>query len=288
MAPLVTASTAKGKGGPASAGVQEVIVNSHSRELEAIVDPFRKRVRIETKILVGTPFLEIIREVMRGGYDLVIKMPESQHWAHRFFGSDDMHLLRKCPCPVWLIKPGAPKAYRCILAAVDVGDGYALQEIETCRALNHEILERASAIAVADLAELHIAHAWQAISESALRHSGFVQKTEEEVDIHVDQIRAHHNASLEALLAEVAINQGQASLDYLEPKTHLVKGWARQEIPALAKNIGADLVVMGTVARTGVPGFIIGNTAETILNHLDCSVLAIKPPGFVSAVKLGD
>jgi len=47
-------------------------------------------------------------------------------------------------------------------------------------------------------------------------------------------------------------------------------------------------VVMGTVARTGVPGFIMGNTAETILNHINCSVLAIKPQGFVTPITLQD
>lgn len=42
---------------------------------------------------------------------------------------------------------------------------------------------------------------------------------------------------------------------------------------------------MGTVARTGIPGFIIGNTAENILQKIDCSLLALKPLGFVSPVK---
>jgi len=50
----------------------------------------------------------------------VIKCPESPSWLDRFFSGDDMHLLRKCPCPVWLVKPQAPKTYRRILAAVDV------------------------------------------------------------------------------------------------------------------------------------------------------------------------
>jgi len=44
----------------------------------------------------------------------------------------------------------------------------------------------------------------------------------------------------------------------------------------MAKEIGADLVVMGTIARTGIPGFITGNTAESILNQIYCSVLEIK------------
>lgn len=67
-------------------------------------------------------------------------------------------------------------------------------------------------------------------------------------------------------------------MEYLKPRTHLVRGSANKEIPALEKWIKADLVVMGTEAHTGIPGFIMGNTAETILNQIDCSVLAIKPP----------
>jgi len=54
----------------------------------------------------------------------------------------------------------------------------------------------------------------------------------------------------------------------------------------LAKQIEADLVVMGAVARTGVANFIMGDTAETILNQINCSVPAIKPAGFKTPVTL--
>ena len=63
-----------------------------------------------------------------------------------------------------------------------------------------------------------------------------------------------------------------------------IKGGARKEVPTLAKRLQVDCIVMGTVARTGVRGFIMGNTAETILEQIDCSVLAIKPQGFVTPV----
>ena len=43
---------------------------------------------------------------------------------------------------------------------------------------------------------------------------------------------------------------------------------------------------MGTVCRTGIAGFFIGNTAESILQQVDCSVLTVKPDGFVSPVVL--
>ena len=281
----VATSIGKPEGVPVSADLQAAMVSVQAQVLETLVNPYRKRINIETKVLVGTPFLEIVREVLRNGRDLVIKTPENQDWLDRLFGSDDMHLLRKCPCPVWLIKPQAPKAYRCILAAVDVGDDYPPAELESRRTLNRRILEIASSLALADFAELHVVHAWYAVGESTMR-SGFMRTSEEQVIAHVEQVRRQHGASLDALMREVTGHLGQDALNYLKPQTHLVKGWARKEIPALAKQIEADLVVMGTVARTGVPGFIMGNTAETILNQIDCSVLAIKPPGFVTPVTL--
>ena len=45
-----------------------------------------------------------------------------------------------------------------------------------------------------------------------------------------------------------------------------------------------ELVVMGTICRTGLPGFFIGNTAETVLQSVDCAVLTVKPEGFVTPV----
>ena len=66
----------------------------------------------------------------------------------------------------------------------------------------------------------------------------------------------------------------------------LVHGEARERIPELARELRADLLVMGTVCRTGVPGFFIGNKAENVLPHVDCSVLAVKPKGFVTPVKV--
>jgi universal stress protein E len=273
--------------GPAAADLQDAMVSAHAQDLEALVDPYRARIKIKTKVLSGTPFLEIIREVLRSGYDLVIKVPEIQDWMDRLFGSEDMHLLRKCPCPVWLIKPLAPKSYRRILAAVDVGDGYPPAELESRRVLSQQVIEIAGALALSDFAELHIVHAWEAAGESTMR-GALMRAPEEEVAAYVEKVREQHGANLDALVHEVTDHLGGDAVKYLKPQTHLVKGFARKEIPALAKHIEADLVVMGTVARTGIPGFIMGNTAETILNQLDCSVLAIKPPGFITPVTLED
>lgn len=65
----------------------------------------------------------------------------------------------------------------------------------------------------------------------------------------------------------------------------LRKGWPDEVIPEFVVAEGIDLVVMGTVARAGIAGLMIGNTAERVLRKLPCSVLAVKPDGFVSPVR---
>ena len=79
---------------------------------------------------------------------------------------------------------------------------------------------------------------------------------------------------------------GQSANDYLNPIFHVIKGEAKYVIPNLTKELGAELIIMGTVGRSGIPGYIIGNTAETILTAIDCSVLAVKPNGFVSPIRI--
>ena len=275
------------EGGPFAADLQTAMMSDHEQGLDTLVDPYRTRIEIQTKVLKGTPFLEIIREVLRNGRDLVIKIPEVQNWLDRLFSSADMHLLRKCPCPVWIIKPTAPKSYRLILAAVDIDNTYPPSELKSRHAFNRQILEMASSLALSDFAELHIVSAWNALGESTMR-GAFMRTPEEKIIVYVEQVRRQNADNLNALMDEVASNLGQETMDYLKPRTHLVKGWAHKEIPALAQRIEADLVVMGTVGRTGVPGFIVGNTAEMILNQIDCSVLALKPPGFVTPVTVED
>ena len=274
------------EGGPISTELQAATVNSHKQELENLVEPYRQRIKIETRVLIGTPFLEIIREVLRNAHDLVIKCPESLDWLGRLFSSDDKHLLRKCPCPVWMVRPQTGELFDHILAAVDVDDSYPPEELETRQALNSMVIELAGSLAVTEFAQLHVAHAWEAIGEGIMRHGIFMQQPEDEVNAYVEQVQRHHEQLLDALMKEVSSKLGREAIDYIKPQLHMPKGAARKVIPELANELQVDCIIMGTVARTGVPGLFMGNTAETILDQLECSVLAIKPPGFVTPVTL--
>jgi len=66
---------------------------------------------------------------------------------------------------------------------------------------------------------------------------------------------------------------------------HLRHAPPAEAIRSAADEVKADLLVMGTVCRTGIAGFLIGNTAETVIPDASCSLLALKPEGFVSPVE---
>jgi nucleotide-binding universal stress UspA family protein len=66
----------------------------------------------------------------------------------------------------------------------------------------------------------------------------------------------------------------------------MLKRAAGNLIPALAEAKEVELIVMGTLSRTGISGLLIGNTAEKVLNQVDCSVLTVKPDSFITPIKL--
>lgn len=226
---------------------------------------------IET-ILRGIPFVEIIRKVHRDGHDLVMKAAVENGASSLFFASPDLHLMRKCPCPVWVMKKRARPQYARILAAVDPDSDDATRD-----ALNNSIMELSTSLAASDGSELHVVNVWRLNEEETLRHSGFARIDDAEVDVLVEEKRKRSEAELGRLLARFPS-------DRFAYHSHLLKGAARDVIPEFAAQQGVELIVMGTVARTGIRGFIIGNTAEAILSKVHCSVLALKPPGFESPV----
>lgn len=236
---------------------------------------------LKIKILVGKPFVEITRQVLRENHDLVIKNVESDNnLRSRFFGNTDMNLLRNCPCPVWLIKGTGKQPMRRILAAVDQDPDDPVKDN-----LNRQILTLATTMAAAQASELHVVHAWRLFGESYLRSPG-AGLSHAEVDEMAVKVGKKCEHWLEKLVRPFAIRSNNKTGDPNEPQRHVIKGDPREVVSSKARLLDVDLVVMGTVARTGIKGFIMGNTAESILTQLDCSVLTVKPSGFISPITL--
>lgn len=286
VVPVVTVSIDMPPSGPTSAELQTAIVNNRRVELESLIAPYKKRINIRLDVLVGKTFHEAIRAVIRNKYDLLIKPAENPNFIERLFGSDDMHLLRKCPCPVWLMRAEEKENYACIMAAVD----FSLDTPDTSHTadqnLNQHILELSSSVALSDFTTLHFVHVWDAPAEMMVR--SWSDKPDENGMSYVEGERSRHEKALSRLRDQLRDRIGKEAYDRLSPQFHLLRGAASRVIPETAKKLQADLVVMGTVARTGIAGLFIGNTAEAILEQLQCSVLAVKPPGFVTPIKLSE
>lgn len=222
----------------------------------------------------GALFVAAIRRVLSEGHDLVVKAARDD--GDIFFEPQDMSLMRKCPCPVWIVKDGASGPAQKILAALDPAD----DGDETRDRLAVMIMELATSLAERRDAEIHALTAWTLPEEPLLR-SARVNAPPAEIDGLLAKAEALSRERLDELLAKTPSGGDRLTVRH-------VKGAAGNIVPEVAADIGADVIVMGTVGRAGVGGFLIGNTAETILNRVRCSVLALKPEGFVSPVTLAD
>ena len=176
--------------------------------------------------------------------------------------------------------------YRHILAAVDFDpweEGDEENSVEG--ALNRQIIDLAASLAASDFAQLHVVHAWQSITDNLIRVFGGDMPEEQNV-ANSEKERREHQSRLYRVDRRIREQFGSDVYRYLSPRFHLREGIPRDVVPAVATELEVDLVVMGTVSRTGIPGLLIGNTAEVILNNLECSVLAVKPAGFTTPVTL--
>ena len=260
-------------------------VGKRLARLDNIVQHVQSELAIQTKVIQGTAFLEIIREVLRNNYDLVMKMSGGKRrLKNLLFGSTDMHLLRKCPCPVWIMKPGASVQYQRVLAAVDIEPESGDRQKNP---LNTQILEMASSLTLSKFCELHIIHAWTRSGYTILDGIGS-DFDDEEVENWGEKTGQLHRTWLEKQKNLLLKTFEKDTMDYLSLQLHLVEGETCEVITDFVKKKEIDIIVMGTVARAGISGFFMGNTAESILNTINCSVLAVKPPGFVTPVILSD
>ena len=216
----------------------------------------------ESLVTHGRSWLEMIRQVLRESYDLVII--GTRHLGplkSMLVGSTGIKLLRKCPCPVWVTQRQPDQQITSILVAHDL------------RPVGDLAMELGCSMAQLHDAQLHVIHAadfWRLDFElppavSAEEKDEYRQKAEEHIAGQLGNFDLGHPAQVHFVTASPDL----AIRDHIERH-------------------GVELLVMGTVARTGIPGLITGNTAERLLPWIPCSVLAVKPTAFKSPVTLDE
>ncbi|MCX8956022.1 universal stress protein UspE [Erwinia psidii] len=214
------------------------------------------------------PYEAIIQEVLNGHYDLVLKMAHQHDRLQAVvFTPTDWHLLRKCPCPVWMVKDQPwPEDGKAVVAVNLASEEPHHDPLNT--KLVQETLELAQLV---NHTEVHLVGAYPVTPINIA-----IELPDFDPCVYNDAIRGQH------LLAMKALRQ-QFSID--EKFTHVEKGLPEEVIPDLAAELDAGVVVLGTIGRTGLSAAFLGNTAEQVIDHLRCDLLAIKPDGFTSPVE---
>ena len=276
--------------------IEQAYRHYYLNKLEQLTKKFAYKALVRCKVVVGTGFIETIRAVLRNQHDLVVKVAEPVSWIKRIFGSNDMHLLRKCPCPLWILAPDAPLELTRVVATIDLpmpgmteshrSDGHRSDGHRNEADLNRQIVELAASTAALQGATLDFLHAWQPYEAgTVLMWCEFPDKAQAELDQGLYQAV---QIAMSDFKQQVQSWLGAEVFAYLQPRFNLLRGAPAQVLAEKFNELQPDLVVMGTVGRSGIAGLLIGNTAETILEQLPCSVLAVKPAGFVCPVQLQD
>lgn len=253
------------------ADVEEAMVRQRRQQLEGLA---RSLTDLDTKarLLFGRPATVLIQEVLRSAHDLLVRAHARDMTASGSlpFGAVDMELLRKCPCPVLLVRHGSPEEHPKIVGAVNASTEEASEQ-----ALNVKIVELTLLMSKLEGGVAMLLQAWAPFGERVVRHN----TSDARFEAYVEDVRQRTTRDLEQLVQSFGDRLAGA---------HAVnrRGEPETVIPGFVVAQGIDLVVMGTVARSGIAGLLIGNTAERVLRKLPCSVLAVKPDGFVSPVEL--
>lgn len=213
------------------------------------------------------PYEAIIEEVLNEQFDIVIKSTH-QHDTLKsvIFTPTDWHLIRKCPTPVLLVKDKAWPEHGEIIAAVNsVSDNEQHQE------LNKRIIK--DALFICDLADasLSLVNTYPATPVNIA-----IEIPEFNPSQYSEAVKKHHEDETWSLASQFNIARETCIIE---------EGLPEDVIPSVAEKKSAELVVIGTVGRTGLSAALIGNTAEHVIDSLDCDVLALKPDGYKSPLE---
>lgn len=244
------------------------VINQRKAWLADLIAPFAAQgVEIAQQVLWhNRPYESIIKFTQEGSFDLIVKGTH-QHDKLKavIFTPTDWHLLRKSPVPVLLVKDKEWQHQGNMLCAVNVAC-----EDEAHLTLNSKIIEHANSLARQFKANVHLVNGYPGTPVNlAIELPDFDARTYNET------IRMQHEQRVNYLANEYGLPAENC---------HVKEGLPEDVIPEIADDLNVELVVLGTVGRTGLSAALIGNTAEHVIDSINCDLLAIKPDGYKSPV----
>ena len=251
------------------------VIGNQEKHLEALAEPLRKNgIVVTTTAQWDHPLYEgIVRHAITSKADIVFK--DTHHHsavARALLTNTDWNLIRTCPTRLWLVKPADLSDTPIFVAAID-----PMNQHDKPAALDDEILQLSKALADKSGGEVHAFHSYDPrIAVATATANAYIP-----VSLPFDEIEQQMHEDHQKRFKEITEFH---QVD--EDKLHLVAGLTHEELPATAKEISADVVVMGAVARNRWKRLFIGATAERTLEYLPCDLLIVKPDWFKTPVDL--
>lgn len=244
--------------------------------LEKLAQPARDDgVVVNTTAVWDHPLYEgVVRHAIESNADIVFKDTHHHSAVTRaVLSNTDWNLIRTCPVPLWLVKPGDAGTTPAFIAAID-----PMNEHDKPAALDDEILQISKQLADKLQGEVHAFHSYDPrIAVATATANAYIP-----VSLPLDEIEKQMHEDHQKRFKEIT-----SFHEIDDDRAHLKAGLAHEELPALAADLNADVVVMGAVARNRWKRLFIGATAERTLEHLPCDLLIIKPDWFHTPVEAG-
>lgn len=254
---------------------QETLICDAERWLSDYVKSLDTDQPIDCEVSVGEVSQDVLATVASLQIDLVVAQAKAG-LSGRLFGADSLHLLRHCPCPVWLLPHQLLPHHNVVMAAVDLNFNYGHEDNVIRQELNHAIVQEAAELAALANGTLHLVHVYEAIPEQYL-NEGLLSMNEEELQAMTASIREERALAMASLVSSLEQSLFSQVNTHLSIQTHLVYGQSSHGLATTALQLDADVVVMGTITQVGIPGWLIGSTTEELAGELNCSILALKP-----------
>jgi universal stress protein E len=251
------------------------VIQHQKEHLETIAQVLRSEgVTVTTTAVWDHPLHEgIVRRAVASNADIVIKDTHHHSAVTRaLLTNTDWNLIRTCPTRLWLVKPDDLSDTPVFVAAID-----PMNQHDKPAALDDEILQLSKTLADQVGGEVHAFHSYDPrIAVATATANAYIP-----VSLPFDEIEQQMHEDHQKRFKEITEFH---KID--EDKLHLVAGLTHEELPAIANEIDADVVVMGAVARNRWKRLFIGATAERTLEYLPCDLLIVKPDWFKTPVDL--
>jgi len=102
--------------------------------------------------------------------------------------------------------------------------------------------------------------------------------------LHVLHIPAMSDIHAAAYVAAIEMDAHESMATYqkrmqdagIPVAIRIIRGVPYREIVDMARDIQADLIIMGTHGRTGVPHLLLGSVAERVVRLAPCAVMVVR------------